>query len=274
MLYRAPNRTSSLIYLFCFSSPFHSISLFKGPKANAWVLLFFFFFVLKLYLILALQVIRRLFSRFDPLSSFRLSWSVFLVALVIAPSMSLGPSLLKTVPDLASKGLSDQLGLALLANQPIVAWLSRRLVCLALINLIGLMPYAFTIRAQMCFSLSVALLLWASPLIFKSVVHPKHLISHLVPLGSPILLSPFIVLVERVRLLIRPITLSVRLAANIVAGHLLLTLSGGLCAFSFKGTLGLVPQLILGGLELAVAGVQAYVLFILVRLYIREYRGC
>ena len=124
----------------------------------------------------------------------------------------------------------------------------------------------------MCFSLSLALLLWLSPLVFKSITSPKNLISHLVPLGSPLALRPFIVLVERVSLLIRPITLSVRLAANIVTGHLLLTLSGSLCAFSLKGALGLIPQLTLGCLELAVAGVQAYVLFILVSLYIREYR--
>jgi F-type H+-transporting ATPase subunit a len=81
---------------------------------------------------------------------------------------------------------------------------------------------------------------------------------------------PVIVLIETVRALIRPITLSVRLMANMVAGHLLLTLVGG----AVSGWISIIPvllsQTILIGLELAVALIQAYVFSVLVLLYAKE----
>lgn len=81
---------------------------------------------------------------------------------------------------------------------------------------------------------------------------------------------PFIVLIETVRALIRPLTLSVRLMANIVAGHLLLRLAGGRVG-SFISFLPLfISQTALIGLELAVAGIQAYVFIVLVSLYAKE----
>ena len=103
--------------------------------------------------------------------------------------------------------------------------------------------------------------------------NPSAFISHLVPLGSPTALSPFIVLVESVRHRIRPITLSVRLIANLVAGHLLLALT--VIPFSLLrpiSTFVLLFQIILVCLELAVALVQSYVFFNLVSLYSVPYR--
>lgn len=98
------------------------------------------------------------------------------------------------------------------------------------------------------------------------------LIAHLVPEGTPYVLMPFIVLIERVSILIRPITLSVRLGANIIAGHLLLALIGGVANITKISSIvgafvGLTPLLVL---ESAVAIIQAYVLTVLVTLYIME----
>jgi len=104
------------------------------------------------------------------------------------------------------------------------------------------------------------------------VVSPALRLAHLVPGGTPYLLTSFMVLVERVRALIRPGTLSVRLAANIIAGHLLLTLirsrANALLPWAFIGVSLL--QILLIVLEVAVAAIQAYVLTTLRVLYARE----
>lgn len=92
----------------------------------------------------------------------------------------------------------------------------------------------------------------------------------LVPRGTPLVLIPFIVVIESIRVTIRPVTLSVRLTANIIAGHLLLRL----CARGFERVLSIsvtfVCQSILMVLEVAVAAIQAYVFTILVSLYSKE----
>ena len=96
--------------------------------------------------------------------------------------------------------------------------------------------------------------------------------AHLVPRGTPGLLIPVIVIIETVRNIIRPGTLSVRLGANIIAGHLLLTLLGSqgpICSTLIL--LGLIIRLILLLiLELGVACIQAYVFTILRSLYLNE----
>ena len=97
------------------------------------------------------------------------------------------------------------------------------------------------------------------------------------PLNTPKALLPFIVLVELVSSFIRPITLAVRLAANIVAGHLLLVLLSSV--ISLKSSLfvivfifGIIRIIILSVLESAVRLIQAYVFVALQRLYVSEVR--
>lgn len=100
----------------------------------------------------------------------------------------------------------------------------------------------------------------------------KNILVHLVPVGTPAVLIPVIVIIETIRNLIRPGALAVRLAANIVAGHLLLSLLGGQGA-SLRISLlcGLIIGLVLLiVLECAVACIQAYVFTILSTLYLNE----
>ena len=98
--------------------------------------------------------------------------------------------------------------------------------------------------------------------------------AHLVPNGTPGALMPFIVLIETVRNIIRPITLAVRLAANIIAGHLLLTLlgnTGPFLSFSLSVlSLLIIAQILLLILESAVAVIQSYVFAVLRTLYAGE----
>lgn len=107
---------------------------------------------------------------------------------------------------------------------------------------------------------------------FGWIQHTKHIFAHLVPQGTPFALMPFIVLIETIRNVIRPGTLAVRLAANIIAGHLLLTLLGGTgpSLSTFLVILLISAQILLLILESAVAIIQSYVFAVLRTLYTRE----
>lgn len=98
------------------------------------------------------------------------------------------------------------------------------------------------------------------------------MLAHLVPVGTPPALIPFMVLIELISSLIRPLTLSVRLAANMVAGHLLLTLLRSQMVNAPVSVMicVLTRILILGILERAVALIQAYVYSVLITLYLNE----
>ena len=109
-------------------------------------------------------------------------------------------------------------------------------------------------------------------MIYGWIKTTNNIFIHLVPQGTPNVLIPFIVLIESIRNIIRPITLTIRLTANIIAGHLLLTL---LRRLGCKIPLILIPillliQIILLILESAVAIIQSYVFSVLITLYTRE----
>jgi len=121
-------------------------------------------------------------------------------------------------------------------------------------------------------TLVLALPIWLGTILFSIIFQYNRLLAHLVPLGTPSFLIPVIVIIETVRNIIRPITLSIRLAANIVAGHLLLTLLGSQgSGISIIIIIILIIRLILLLiLEIAVACIQSYVFTILSSLYLNE----
>merc|ERR1719369_662649 len=113
---------------------------------------------------------------------------------------------------------------------------------------------------------------YAGSMLISIIYQYNNLLAHLVPTGTPRFLMPLIVVIETVRNVIRPATLAIRLAANIVAGHLLLTLLGSqgpsLVGVGLAGLfIGLVLLLLL---EVAVACIQSYVFTILGSLYLNE----
>ena len=90
------------------------------------------------------------------------------------------------------------------------------------------------------------------------------------PIGTPPGLMPVMVVIETIRSLIRPLTLFIRLAANLIAGHLLLRLVGAGLDRTLRFLPRLAAQTLLSILEIAVAGVQAYVFVVLITLYLKE----
>ena len=139
-------------------------------------------------------------------------------------------------------------------------------------NLIGLFPYVFTSTRHLSITISLALPLWVGYFSINFLKNSRSSLAHLVPLGTPLPLVPFIVLIEIVRNLMRPLTLRVRLAANIVAGHLLLRLLSTPASSSNYFILVIIMSflLVIMFLELAVRLIQSYVFITLSSLYISE----
>jgi F-type H+-transporting ATPase subunit a len=143
-------------------------------------------------------------------------------------------------------------------------------------NFIGLFPYIFTSSTHFIFRLSMSLPLWLGHMVWSSGNQVEVILVHLTPLGTPGILQPFIVVIELVRNIIRPFTLRIRLRANMIAGHLILTLIGSQAFntnFLVFFLLMLVVVLVLL-LECAVAIIQAYVFSILRTLYVKELDSC
>lgn len=154
--------------------------------------------------------------------------------------------------------------------QPIVAVYFIVFLCM---NTAGLLPFRFTCSSHIRTTLSARMIFWVGWMVVILRKNPTIFFSHIIPFSSPIMLSPLLGSVEAVGSIIRPITLSIRLIANMTAGHLIISLvSSGLahnlvrlpCVFSVCfGSLVLF-------LELFVCVVQAYVFVLLIRIYIEE----
>nr|AKF78837.1 ATP synthase F0 subunit 6 [Euryomma sp. SMD-2015] len=139
-------------------------------------------------------------------------------------------------------------------------------------NFMGLFPYIFTSTSHLTLTLTLALPLWLCFMLFGWINNTQHMFAHLVPQGTPAILMPFMVCIETISNVIRPGTLAVRLTANMIAGHLLLTLLGntGPSLSSILLGLLLITQIALLVLESAVAMIQSYVFAVLSTLYSSE----
>nr|YP_007627100.1 ATP synthase F0 subunit 6 [Sphinx morio]AGG40699.1 ATP synthase F0 subunit 6 [Sphinx morio] len=139
-------------------------------------------------------------------------------------------------------------------------------------NFLGLFPYIFTSTSHLTLTLSISLPLWLSFMLYGWINNYQHMFIHMIPQGTPGILMPFMVLIETISNIIRPGTLAVRLTANMIAGHLLMTLlssTGPNLSYLFIFML-IIIQIMLLILESAVAIIQSYVIAILSTLYSSE----
>jgi F-type H+-transporting ATPase subunit a len=145
-------------------------------------------------------------------------------------------------------------------------------------NVLGLFPYAFTYTSHISVTFALAFLVFLVTTIVALSLHGKKFFGYFFPEGAPLWLAPIIVPVEVVSYLSRPVSLSVRLFANMVAGHVLLkvfatfvVLLAGLGAVGpFLSILPLSVNVLLIGFELLVAFLQAYVFAILTSIYLHD----
>jgi F-type H+-transporting ATPase subunit a len=146
------------------------------------------------------------------------------------------------------------------------------------VNLIGLLPYMFTVTSHIIVTVSLALVVFLTVVIYGFRKHGLHFLNLFVPKGVPGYILPFVVFIEVFSFFVRPVSHSVRLFANMLAGHITLKVFGGfvtmLGAAGVLGWLGAtVPFALivaLTALELLVAFLQAYVFAILTCIYLND----
>lgn len=145
------------------------------------------------------------------------------------------------------------------------------IILVLILNFYSLFPFILSVTSHISLNLTFTLAMWRTRVCLALMRNIKAFLSHLTPRGTPIALISFIVLIETVRNIIRPLTLAVRLMANIVAGHLLLTLLSKFSLICSSFTIySSAPIIILGVLEIGVSFIQAYVITLLCTLYLKE----
>jgi len=145
-------------------------------------------------------------------------------------------------------------------------------------NLLGLLPFVFTYTSHIVVTAALAISVIVIVTIVALRYHGLKFFTYFFPTGAPILLSPLIVPVEIISYLSRPVSLSIRLFANMVAGHVMLAvfasfiiMLSGLGVLGSIGAIGpLALDVVLIGFELLVAFLQAYVFAILTCIYLHD----
>ncbi|QJP15241.1 F0F1 ATP synthase subunit A [Starkeya sp. ORNL1] len=145
-------------------------------------------------------------------------------------------------------------------------------------NFIGLIPYTFTVTSHIIVTAALAAIVIGTVIIYGFVRHGTHFLHLFVPSGVPAFLLPFMVVIEVISFLSRPISLSLRLFANMLAGHIALKVFAGfivmMSAGGVLGTLGATLPLFmvvaLTALEFLVAALQAYVFAVLTCIYLND----
>nr|APZ75603.1 ATP synthase F0 subunit 6 [Auplopus sp. SJW-2017] len=215
-----------------------------------------------------------LFSIFDPYTSmlFSMNWlGLFLLYIMFPINLYFIPSILYFIYQFIFLKLFNEFKLLIKSLYSNMMFVSL-LYFIFILNFFGLFPYIFTLTSHMVLTMTFSLLMWGSGIFFGWINHSKMMFCHLVPMGTPVALMSFMVIIESVSQLIRPLTLSIRLSANMIAGHLLLCLIGSLGPkFSILIILlVLLIQISLYTLELAVSLIQSYVFSVLCVLYSNE----
>uniref|UniRef100_UPI0030DF8810 ATP synthase subunit 6 n=1 Tax=Megalurothrips distalis TaxID=1030663 RepID=UPI0030DF8810 len=217
-----------------------------------------------------------LFISFDPKSSIKifiseLNWSImFIFLLIFIFSFWSKPTRVSVIKTNLVNSLSQQfeIGLKTKKDSSKIMFTSLFLFIVTC-NLMGMIPNLFTSSSHLTFNLMMSIPMWTGFFIYGWVKYSNKMFEHLVPNGTPDALISFMVLIELISTTIRPLTLSIRLMANMVSGHLLLTLMGSSMESSNTFMVGLLTliQSMLSSLEMSVAIIQAYVFCMLLTLY-------
>nr|YP_010952922.1 ATP synthase F0 subunit 6 [Empoascanara plamka]WMQ52365.1 ATP synthase F0 subunit 6 [Empoascanara plamka] len=210
-----------------------------------------------------------LFSVFDPCTGqFSLNWMSTIIFCFMYPyKFWFMPNKISMINKLIINPIKNEIKMIMPYKGMMLIMLTLFMFILVN-NLMGLLPYVFTSTSHLVFSLSMALPLWLTFMMYGWMNKSNSMFTHLVPLGTPSMLTPFMVIIETISNLIRPGSLAVRLTANMIAGHLLMSLLGGSSITVIITTM--IIFVILMMFELAVSTIQAYVFMTLSTLYSSE----
>nr|QJQ26923.1 ATP synthase F0 subunit 6 [Hemisphaerius rufovarius] len=210
-----------------------------------------------------------LFSSFDPSSSIKqINWIMLFSPMIILP---MNFWMKKSRWNMMKKKLENMISSEMKNNtmHKEMILLSTSMFFLIMINnMMGLFPFIFTSTSHMSISVSMALPMWLTFMIYGWWKLTNKMFLHLLPSGTPGPIMPMMILIETTGNMIRPISLSVRLTANMIAGHLLMTLLGNMNESLFMVTLPM--KIMLMSFETAISIIQAYVFSTLITLYSSE----
>nr|YP_054509.1 ATP synthase F0 subunit 6 [Ixodes uriae]BAD27245.1 ATPase subunit 6 [Ixodes uriae] len=215
-----------------------------------------------------------LFSIFDPTTStfFSLNWLALFSIVMVPTHFWVIPSRIQILWKMLSFFITSEMSANLSKkNHKFMMFFMSLFIVIMMSNLMGLVPYVFTPSSHIMFSMAFAFPIWITLMLYGWINHFNKMMIHLVPMGSPNILTIFMVLIETISNLIRPITLSVRLSANMISGHLLIHLLTSIPYNHnnmFIITMPIIMTLMF--LESAVAIIQSYVFITLVSLYTNE----
>nr|AVJ52343.1 ATP synthase F0 subunit 6 [Tectocoris diophthalmus] len=217
-----------------------------------------------------------LFSTFDPATNIQISfnWISTFIGLLIMPLIYwVLPNRMNIVMMSISNKLHSEFKLLFSnKNYGLTLMMIAMFMFILTNNAMGLLPYVFTSSSHLVFTMTLAVPFWLSIMLYGWINHTNKMFTHLVPMGTPAMLMPFMVLIETVSNIIRPGSLAVRLTANMIAGHLLMSLLGNnsINNGNVIVTIIVVIQMMLMLFETAVAVIQAYVFSVLSALYSSE----
>tara|TARA_B100000579_G_scaffold68585_1_gene51515 strand:- start:193 stop:927 length:735 start_codon:yes stop_codon:yes gene_type:complete len=156
--------------------------------------------------------------------------------------------------------------------KPYFSFIFSLFIFILFCNMIGMLPYSFTVTSHIIVTLAFAVFIFVGVTILGFVIHGFKYLKIFVPSGVPAVLLPIIMVIEIISYLSRPISLSVRLFANMMAGHTMLKVFGGfvISLGLVAGWLPLTFSIALTGLEILVAFLQAYVFAILTCIYLND----
>ena len=168
-----------------------------------------------------------------------------------------------------SKMISDTAGIK---AKPYFAFIFSLFMFVLFCNMLGMIPYSFTVTSHIIVTFVLAAFIFVGVTIIGFMKHGFGYLKLFVPSGVPMLLLPLIVIIEIISYLSRPVSLSVRLFANMMAGHTMMKVFGGFVVSLgiIGGWLPLSFSVALTGLEILVAFLQAYVFAILTCIYLND----
>nr|UYA97659.1 ATP synthase F0 subunit 6 [Megacopta bituminata] len=216
-----------------------------------------------------------LFSTFDPATSIKISmnWmSTFIGIMMIPMSYWTLPNRIMMLLSKIGMKLHEEMKMLMKSSNGNTLMMISMFMFIFFNNIMGLLPYVFTSSSHLVFSMTLAMPMWISIMMFGWINHTNHMFAHLVPSGTPSTLMPFMVIIETISNVMRPGSLAVRLTANMIAGHLLMSLLGNNSASTNSFMLPIIMLIQVGLLmfEMAVSIIQAYVFSVLSTLYTSE----
>ena len=201
------------------------------------------------------------------------SLAILLVFNLGSKKNSLLPGKMQLLSELSytfvSKMISDTAGSK---AKPYFAFIFSIFMFVLFCNMFGMIPYAFTVTSHIIVTFILASFIFVGVTIIGFIKHGFKYLSIFVPSGVPAILLPLITIIEIISYLSRPVSLSVRLFANMMAGHTMLKVFGGFVVSLgiLGGWLPLSFSVALTGLEILVAFLQAYVFAILTCIYLND----